>query len=109
MVDGANGVYSPNPWMQDIPTRVSKKPTYMSYEDQITGEALAAAMTQDPNEIRAIRPPIPVNPFPPKYGYRTEALGIRDIVRLDDLFQRYDFSGKQSGYQGTSYPSLNQF
>jgi hypothetical protein len=66
-------------------------------------------MTESADEIRAIRPPIPINLFPPRFGYRTEALGIQDIVRLDDLFQRYDFTGKQSGYQGTSYPSLNQF
>lgn len=80
-----------------------------SYEDQITGAALTAAMTQDVDEIRAIRPPLPINPFPPRFGYRDEAFGIADIVHVNDLFQRYDFTGKQSGYQGTSYPSLNQF
>lgn len=109
MVDQASGVYTPNPWMQDIPTRIAKRPQFQSYEDQVTAQALAAAMTESPDEIRSIRPPLPINPFPPKFGYRQEALGIADIVRVDDLFQRYDFSGKQSGYQGTSYPTLNQF
>jgi hypothetical protein len=80
-----------------------------SYEDQVTGAALAASMTETPEEIRAIRPPIPINPFPPRFGYRVDALGIDDIVRLDDLYERQDFSGKKSGYSGTSYPSLNQF
>jgi hypothetical protein len=79
-----------------------------SYEDMETGEALASAMSMDADQIRAIRPPLPINPFPPKFGYRDTAFGIEDIVHLNDLFQRYDFTGKQSGYQGTSYPTLNQ-
>lgn len=107
MVDQASSNYSPRPWMQNVPVQI-KRPN-MSYEDQITGEALAAVMSESADDIRAIRPPIPVNPFPPKFGYRTEAFGISDIVRLDALYKRYDFTGKNSGYQGTSYPSLNQF
>lgn len=93
--------------MPEMPVQIQRPNG--SYEDQMTGAALAAAMTQSVDEIRAIRPPMPITLFPPRFGYRTAALGIRDIVHLDDLFQRYDFTGKQSGYQGTSYPSLNQF
>ena len=93
--------------MPNLPVQIQRPNS--SFEDQLTGAALAAAMSESADEIRAIRPPLPINPFPPRFGYRVDALGIRDIVHLDDLFRRYDFSGKQSGYQGTSYPSLNQF
>lgn len=92
MPQSADSNYSPRPWAQ-----------------QVTGEALAAVLAESADEIRAIRPPLPITLFPPKFGYRTEALGIDDIVRLSSIYPRYDFTGKQSGYQGTSYPSLNQF
>lgn len=91
-MEQADTNYSPRPWAQ-----------------QVTGEALATVMAENADEIRAIRPPIPIILFPPKFGYRDEALGIDDIVRLNSIYPRYDFSGRQSGYQGTSFPCLNQF
>jgi hypothetical protein len=93
--------------MPDVPIQIQRPNG--SYEDQRTGAALASQMEMSADEIRAIRPPLPINPFPPRFGYRVDAFGIGDIVHLDDLFRRYDFSGSQSGYQASSYPSLNQF
>lgn len=81
-----------------------------TYEDAVTGAALQAAMSESAEQIRAIRPPLPqIQLFPPRFGYRQEALGIDDIVRLDDIYRPFDFTGKQSGYQGTSYPSLSGY
>jgi hypothetical protein len=99
--------YSPRPWMQNVPVQI-KRPN-PSYQDTITGQALEAAMGAPADLIRGIRPPIPVELFPERFGYRDEAIGIQDVVQVDDLYQRRDFSGRQSGYQGSSYPSLNQF
>lgn len=103
----ADANYTINPWMQRLPVQVQRP--WGSYEDQMTGEALATVMSMPADEIRNIRPPIPINPFPPRFGYRVGAIGIRDIVSLDDMYTRRDFTGKQSGFGSTSYPSLNQF
>lgn len=103
----ADSNYSVNPWMDNLPVQV-KRPN-ASYEDAATAAALASAMSEPAEAIRSIRPPLAIDPFPPRYGYREEALGIADIVRLDDIFERRDFSGRKSGYSGTSYPSMNQF
>lgn len=63
------------------------------------------AMTAD--QIRLIRPPVPVEAFPPRYGYRTTALGIEDVVDVDQIYQRRDFAQNKSGMEGTSTPALN--
>lgn len=99
--------YSHRPWMQNVPIQV-KRPN-SSYQDALTADALSAAMGESAESIRQRRPPIPSELFPPKFGYRTEAFGIADLAQVDRLYRRNDFTGKQSGYQGTSYPSLNQF
>lgn len=93
--------------MEHVPIQV-KRPN-ASFEDAMTAEALSAAMGEDPESIRARRPPMPIELFPPRFGYRQEAFGIGDVVQVDNLYQRRDFSQRQSGYSGTSYPSLNQF
>lgn len=81
-----------------------------TYEDAITGAALQAAMSESADQIRAIRPALPqIQLFPPRFGYRQDALGIEDIIHLDDIWHRWDFTGNQSGYQGTSYPSLSGY
>ena len=103
----ADSNYSINPWMDDVPVQV-KRPN-ASYEDAATAAALDAAMREPAEAIRAIRPPLAIELFPPRFGYRDTALGIEDIVRLDDLYERRDFSGRKSGYEATSYPSMNQF
>jgi len=57
------------------------------------------------------RPPIPnIGLVPNRFGYRTDPLGIIDIISIDDSFsaQFGDFSGTEGGYGGTSFPSLPQ-
>jgi len=101
--------YSDRPWMRNTPDAVQLKRPNASYEDAMTAQALSASMGEPVEAIRAIRPPLQITPFPPRFGYRTDALGIADIVTLDDLYVRRDFSGRQSGYSGSSMPSLNQY
>lgn len=80
-------------------------------------EDLALAPTQNlgndmsDEQIRSIRPSaLPqVDLLPPKFGYDETPLQITDVVSLDNRFERISFSGRVSGYEGTSYPSLNQF
>lgn len=80
-------------------------------------EDLALAPTQNlgndmsDEQIRAIRPSaLPqISLNPPKFGITDDPLKITDVVSLDNRFARIDFSGRQSGYTGTSYPSLSQF
>lgn len=98
MTTQSNGVYdTTKPWQ--------------SNEERLAGHALsAAALGADTDDIRSIRPPIPrVGFLPPRFGYgERRALGIGDLVDLDLIYPgaRVDYSGNQSGYQGTSFPSL---
>lgn len=60
---------------------------------------LPASMVQD-----LVRPPLPqVNPFPPRFGYRTRVLGIQDVMNVDEEFQptRTDYSQTPGAFQGT--------
>lgn len=91
----ADSVYAPKPWQ--------------SNEERLVGEALAAALTPGSILQNTVRPPLPrVVLFPPRFGYRTEEYGIRDILDVNKTFpnSRVDYSGSNSGYSGTSTPSL---
>jgi len=71
--------------------------------ERLTQAALASTM---------VRPPIyNIGKTPPRFGYRTETPDIYDVLNVDEVMNNKmtDFSGKVSGYQGTSFPSLNQF
>lgn len=107
MPESANSQYGIRPWMLNTPPEAPSRPN--TYEAFMTQAALAADYEMDDDQIREIQGPLNLTLFPPRFGYRTEALGIKDIANLDDIYRRVDFSQRQSGYQGTSYPSLNQF
>lgn len=85
---------------------------WQSNEERLVSESLATTAGMPAAVIQQIRPPLPqVQLFPPKYGYRREAFGIRDVVNVNTIYPgaRVDFSGRVSGYQGTSFPALNAF
>lgn len=103
----ADGYYNHRPWNSRTPVQLVRPNA--TYEDSMTAHALQATMGEPSESIRARRPPMQIDLFPPRFGYRTETMGIRDIVRVDDLYERRDFSQMKSGYGGTSYPSLNQW
>jgi hypothetical protein len=89
----------------------SGKP-WASNAERLVDLALASAdLTYE--QIESIRPPLPqVQLFPPRFGYRpyVDQFRIEDVVDLDLLYpgSRVDFSGSTSGYQGSSFPALNQ-
>lgn len=109
-VSNADGNYSVNPWMKNIPIQVHKPNE--TFEQWRTGEALQDNWAKTADEIRMIRGPIPNELFPPRMGYGDpveRTIGIRDIVNLDDRWERRDFTQYQSGMGSTSYPSLWSF
>ncbi len=78
-----------------------------SIAEQYLTERLSQAAMASGN----VRPPIPnIGRTPPRFGYRNTTPDIYDILNVDSVFtSRWgDFSGAVSGYQGTSFPSLNQ-
>lgn len=106
-MENASGNYDISPWMQAPPVRVSAPRA--TYEATVTGEALSAAMGEPAESVRLRRPPLPLDLFPPRFGYSTDELRIEDVVRLDDIYERRDFSGRKSGYEGTSTPANTFF
>lgn len=82
---------------------------WQTNEERLTSQALQAVAQLPAEVIQQIRPPLPrVQLFPPKFGYRVDAFGIRDVVNVNTIYPgaRTDYSGSNSGYQGTSFPAL---
>lgn len=100
MVAKPDTVYNHRPWE--------------SNEERLTTDALNAA-TQPAAMVRQIRPYLPQTELlPARFGYRPyedRQTSIEDIMRLDVLYPagRLDYSGRVSGYQGTSFPALTVF
>lgn len=103
-------VYDNSPYARPMDVYVRPLPN-RSNEERLVDEALAAN-TVPGSYLRAIRPPIPrLGLLPPRFGYNREVLGIRDIINVETIYPgaRIDYSRSNSGYSGTSYPSLNQW
>ncbi len=80
--------------------------------ESIAEQYVTERLTQAAMASTMVRPPIPnIGKIPPRFGYRTETPDIYDILDVDNEFNSpmTDWSGKVSGYGGTSFPSLNQF
>ena len=102
---GGDGQHDPNA------TGAENKPKWGRYrpadthEEMMTTAALQAAFI--PGQVLAdnVRPPLSqVDPFRPRTGYRTRALGVADMVQVDDIYQppRIDFSGGPAQYDGAT-------
>ena len=104
MANNADTVYGRRAW--GSPPVQIQQPN-QTHEQYLTGLALESVMSMTADQVRQIRPPVPAQLFPPKFGYRTEALGIEDIVNVDSIFRRTDFARNKSGMEGTSTPALN--
>lgn len=77
---------------------------FQSMQEQLVHLQLVANAEAD---AAARRPPIPnIGKTPSRFGYNTVPPGIADILVVDDSFAANfgDFSGTESGFQGTSYP-----
>lgn len=92
-MDSADGVYDRSrPWQTS--------------EERLTGEALKYAAVNTP------RPPSQTRPLnPPKYGYRTDEIGIEDVISglKNPLWTPRNYEDSVSGYQGTQFPSLQMW
>lgn len=80
--------------------------------ESIAEQYVTERLTQAAMASTMVRPPIPnIGKIPPRFGYRNTTPDIYDVIDVEETFssQLFDFSGKVSGYQGTSFPSLNQF
>ena len=72
--------------------------------ERLTTQALAAATVPGQELADMVRPPMDIDPFPPRYGYRVRELGITDMIDIDEEYlpKFNDYSGTPAGYQGTS-------
>lgn len=79
-------------------------------EERLVTQALAVADIPGAELQQEVRPPLPqIQLFPKKTGYGDPAsrtLGIQDVINVDDRYTVYDFTGRSSGFGGTSRPSL---
>lgn len=101
MVDQPDARYDYRPWNRVAP--------WASNEERLVSQALADQTNVSPAVLASLGPPLPrIVTFPPRFGYRTEALGIRDIKNIDIIYpgSRTDYSGMSSGRHGTSFPAL---
>lgn len=91
------------PW-NNLPSWSVNRP-FASNEERLTTMALQAALVPGEELQSMVRPPLPqVNPFPPRFGYRTRELSISDIIEGIDAvtFPSENYSGGPGGYSGTS-------
>lgn len=91
------------PW-NELPSWSYNRP-FASSEERLTTQALEVALMPGEELQAIVRPPLPqVNPFPPRFGYRTRELSISDIITGVDAvsFPSQNYSGEAGGYSGTS-------
>ena len=103
---------TPTPAGRQADSRYDYTKPWQSNEERLTGEALmAAAIGANTEAIRNIRPNVPAVGFlPPRFGYGAQTqLTVGDVINIDRVSSRVDFSQSNSGYQGTSFPSLGVF
>jgi hypothetical protein len=77
---------------------------FASKEEEIITRALVSNTIPGVQLADVVRPPLPqIQLFPPKTGYRTRQIGIKDLRYVDELFTgppvRQDAADQ--GYQGT--------
>ena len=77
---------------------------FKSFEDALLSQALNVITMPREEVARVVRPRLPqLQLFRPTQGYRTRALGINDIIEVNQEQPptRVDFTGGHAGYQGT--------
>lgn len=97
--------------MHDAETVYDRRRPWESNEERLTSVSLAYASIPA-DEIRRIRPVVPQTVERPRFGYAPYSdrqTKITDIPMLDQIYAQNDFSGRVSGYSGTSFPSLGTF
>jgi hypothetical protein len=106
-----NGVYSNRPWI--APPEAAMPPQeyigpFQSNQERLLNQSLAAwSMTS--SEIQEyVRPNLPqIELFPPRYGYKKEEIGIKDIVDMPGRpVQRVDYTKTPGVTEATSRNTL---
>lgn len=79
--------------------------------EQAKTQLALASNYMSPEEIRLIRPPMAQGPlFPARTGYGHPVIDVEDCVSASrDNGQRYDFSGTQAGFTGSSVASMGMW
>jgi len=102
----ADGQYNRRPWNDDERTpRYDYIGPWASKEEAIVTTALMSATIPGAALSELVRPPLAqIQLHPPRFGYRTREIGIRDIMDVDDLYEqpKTNFTGGVAGYEGTS-------
>lgn len=105
MANTPDGVYARRAWdSNNLPDWSYNRP-WASNEERLTTQAISAALIPAEQIRDQVRPPLDmVDPFRPRYGYRTRQLGIDDVIDVALIYAepRNDYSGGTSGYSGTS-------
>lgn len=107
MTSASDSVYGIRPWTRD-PDWAYLRP-WAGNEERLTQQAIDAALIPGYLLADQVRPPLEqVQLFRPRFGYRTRALGVEDIIDIDrvDPATRHDYSGVQSGMSGSSRNSF---
>lgn len=109
----ADGVYSAKPWVAHekaayAPNEYSGP--FASNQERLTTQAMAVGSMTSEEIQEAVRPNLPqIELFPPKYGYVTTEIGIKDIVELTGRpRQRHDYSGEPTTQESTNRNALGK-
>lgn len=89
---------------EDVGIRYDYMGPFANVQDALIGQALNSVVMPREALQEVVRPRLPqVMLFRERFGYRTRALNLTDVINADDEFQptRVDFTGGQAGYQGT--------
>jgi hypothetical protein len=100
---GTDGRYDHTKPADQLPSWSYNRP-WATKEEQLTTQAIAMALASAPEVQDTVRPPLPqVNLFPPRFGYRTRAIGVADVVDVDELYKAPpNYAGTEAGYSGTA-------
>ena len=81
---------------------------FQSNQDRLLNQALAAWSMKGEELQELVRPNLPqVEMFPPRYGYKKEEIGIKDIVDLPGrAVQRVDYTKTPDVPESTSRNTL---
>jgi hypothetical protein len=85
---------------------------FSSIQDSLISRAIASVTMPGESLQEMVRPPLPqIMMFPPRYGYRTRALSVMDIMRVNEDMHPYptrvDVYG-QAGAEGTQRNAQGQ-
>lgn len=107
MPNSADGWYDrTKPW--NAPPAWTYLRPWATNEERLTQQALDSALMPGADVTDMVRPNIEQSqPFRPRFGYRTRALGIDDVVNVDAIFAepRNDYTGGPASIEGSSRPT----